>query len=267
MYCILIMKITGIITTLNESKNVVDCVRSLQRVCNEVIVTDSCSLDDTVALAERAGARVFVHPYIGDGPQKNLPLEHAQNDWVLSLDADERLTDELVTAIQQLDLEHTSYDGFAIRRRNYIGERWVKACNWYPDWLVRLYRRDKLRFLDRKQHSFVPEKNTLRIKADIMHFRYKNYDGLFSKPERNYSSRGAKILYKQGKKANVFSPFLHGLAAFISNYFFRGGIFGGLDGYVLSRAVAHNSFLKYAKLLEYQRDKSVRDTEDWDSVW
>ena len=261
------MKITGIITTLNESKNIEACVRSLQRVCDEVIVTDSCSKDDTVTVAEKAGARVFVHPYIGDGPQKNLPLEHAKNDWVLSLDADERLTDELVAAIQQLDLEHTPYDGFAIRRRNYIGERWVKACNWYPDWLVRLYRKDKLRFLDRKQHAFVPEKNTLRIKADIIHYRYKNYDSLFSKPERNYSSRGAKILYLQGKKANAFSPFFHGLAAFVSNYFFRGGILGGLDGYVLSRAVAHNSFLKYAKLLEYQRDKSVRDAEDWESVW
>ena len=186
------MKITGIITTLNESKNIEACIRSLQRVCDEVIVTDSCSTDNTVELAEKAGARVFVHPYIGDGPQKNLPLEHAKNDWVLSLDADERLTDELVAAIQQLDLEHTPYDGFAIRRRNYIGERWVKACNWYPDWLVRLYRKDKLRFLDRKQHAFVPEKNTKRLKADIIHYRYKNSTA----SSRNPSATTAPVALK-----------------------------------------------------------------------
>ena len=75
--------ITGIITTLNESKNIEACIRSLQRVCDEVIVTDSCSTDNTVELAEKVGARVFVHPYIGDGPQKNLPLEHAKNDWAV----------------------------------------------------------------------------------------------------------------------------------------------------------------------------------------
>ena len=261
------MEITGIITTLNEEKNIVECIQSLQKVCDEVIVTDSLSIDKTCELAREAGAKVFLHGYIGDGPQKNLALQHAKNDWVLSLDADERLTDELVDTIKNLDLAATKYDGFAVCRRNYVGNRWVKACNWYPDYLVRLYRKDKLRFIDRKQHAYIPENNTLRLKADIIHYRYKNYDSLFSKPERNYSTRGAKILYLQGKKANAFSPFLHGMAAFVSNYFFRGGVFGGLDGYVLSRAVAHNSFLKYAKLLEYQRDETVRNAEDWDSVW
>lgn len=261
------MRITGIVTTLNEESNIVECIRSLKLLCDEVIVTDSLSSDSTQLLARDAGARVIAQKYLGDGPQKNVALQYATNDWVLSLDADERLTDELVSVIRGIDLESTEYDGFAIRRRNYIGDRWVKACNWYPDYLVRLYRKDKLRFIDRRQHAFVPEGNTRRLKADIIHYRYKNYDSLFSKPERNYSTRGAKILYLQGKKANAFSPFLHGLAAFVSNYFFRGGIFGGLDGYVLSRAVAHNSFLKYAKLLEYCRDKSVRDAEDWDSVW
>lgn len=261
------MQITGIITTLNEAKNIEACIRSLQRVCDEVVVVDSYSKDNTVELAKAAGAKVYVHEYIGDGLQKNLCLPYASNVWVLSIDADERLTDELVDVIQHIDLEHTSYDGFALRRRNYIGQRWVKACRWYPDYLVRLFRKDKLCFAELKQHAFVPETNTCKLKADLIHYRYKNYDQLFAKPERNYSTRGAKILFLKGKKANAFSPFFHGLAAFVVNYLFRGGILGGLDGYVLSKAVAHNSFLKYAKLLEYQRDPSVRDAEDWDSVW
>lgn len=261
------MKITGIITTLNEANNIVECVRSLQRVCDEVVVTDSGSKDNTVELSRAAGAKVFVHEYIGDGPQKNLALPNATNNWVLSLDADERLSDELVEAIQQLDFEHTPYDGFALRRRNFIGTRWVKCCRWYPDYLVRLFRKDRLRFAELKQHAFVPTDNTCRLKADIIHYRYKNYDQLFSKPERNYSTRGAKILFLKGKKANALSPCWHGFWAFFVNYFIRGGIIGGMDGYVLSKAIAHNSFLKYAKLLEYQRDPSVREAEDWDRVW
>lgn len=261
------MNITGIVTTLNEADNIVECIRSLQRVCDEVIVTDSFSNDDTVRLAEEAGAKVYQHAYIGDGLQKNLALPNAKNNWVLSIDADERLSDELVDKILHTDFEHTQYDGFALRRRNYIGKRWVKCCRWYPDYLVRLFRKDKLQFAEQKQHAFVPVQNTLQWKADLIHYRYHNYDELFAKPERNYSSRGAKILYLKGKKANGWTPFLHGFSAFMVNYFIRGGIFGGLDGYVLSKAIAHNSFLKYAKLLEFQRDKSVRDSEDWNSLW
>ena len=261
------MNITGIITTLNEADNIVACIQSLQRVCDEVIVTDSYSKDNTVELARAAGAKVYQHEYIGDGLQKNLALPYASNNWVISLDADERLSDELVEVISQTDFEHTPYDGFALRRRNFIGQRWVKCCRWYPDYLVRLFRKDRLQFAQLKQHAYVPTANTAKMKADILHYRYHNYDELFAKPERNYSSRGAKILYLNGKKAHALSPFFHGFSAFFVNYFLRGGIFGGLDGYVLSKAVAHNSFLKYAKLREFYQDPTVREAEDWTSVW
>lgn len=261
------MQITGIVTTLNEQNNIVECIRSLQRVCDEVVVTDSFSKDDTVKLAQAAGAKVYLHEYIGDGLQKNLAMPYAKNRWVLSIDADERLSDELVEAIQKIDFDKTPYDGFALRRRNYVGKRWIKCCRWYPDYLVRLFRKDKLQFAELKQHAYVPTTNTCQLKADLIHYRYKNIDQLFAKPERNYSTRGAKILFLQGKKANSLTPFLHGFSAFVVNYFFRGGILGGLDGYILSKSIAHNSFMKYAKLLEYQRDESVRDAEDWTSVW
>lgn len=261
------MKISGIITTLNEEANIADAITSLQQVCDEIVVVDSESSDRTVEIARSLGAKVFLQRYLGDGIQKNVALQHVSNLWVLSIDADERLSDELVTWIQNTDFETTPYDGFAVRRRNYIGSRWVKCCGWYPDHLVRLYRHDKLRFRDVKQHAFVPTTNTLKIKADLIHYRYKNCGELFSKPARNYSTRGAKILYLQGKKANAFTPFLHGTAAFLSNYLLRGGIISGVDGFTLSLSIACNSYMKYAKLLEYQRDETVRAAEDFDSVW
>lgn len=261
------MNISGIITTLNEEANIADAIASLQQVCDEIVVVDSESSDRTVEIAREMGAKVYLQRYLGDGIQKNVALQYVTNRWVLSIDADERLSDELVAWIRNTDFETTPYDGFAVRRRNYIGSRWVKCCGWYPDHLVRLYRHDKLRFRDVKQHAFVPTTNTLEIKADLIHYRYKNCGELFSKPARNYSTRGAKILYLQGKKANAFTPFWHGTAAFLSNYFLRGGILGGVDGFTLALSIACNSYLKYAKLLEYQRDPKVRDAEDFTSVW
>lgn len=259
--------ISGIVTTLNEERNIAECIHSLQQVCDEVIVVDSLSKDRTREIAEQEGARVFIQSYLGDGIQKNVALQYVKNDWVISIDADERLTPELVEFLKHTDLQTTPYDGFAVRRRNYIGSRWVKSCGWYPDYLVRIYRHSKLRFADVKQHAWVPTDNTLRIKADLIHYRYKNLGELFAKPERNYSTRGAKILYLKGKKAHSWTPVFHGVGAFFSNYFLRGGILGGIDGLTLSLAVANNSYLKYAKLLEWQRDPQVREQEDFNNVW
>lgn len=259
--------ISGIITTLNEERNIADAIRSLQQICDEVIVVDSLSRDRTREIAEREGARVYTQSYLGDGIQKNVALQYVKNLWVISIDADERLTPELVAFLQHTDLEHTPFNGFAVRRRNYVGSRWIKSCGWYPDYLVRIYRHDRLRFRDVKQHASVPTDNTQRIKADLIHFRYKNIGELFAKPERNYSTRGAKILYLKGKRANALTPVLHGVGAFLSNYFLRGGILGGIDGLTLSLAVANNSYLKYAKLLEWQRDEKVRQQEDFNNVW
>lgn len=259
--------ISGIITTLNEEHHIVDAIRSLQQVCDEVIVVDSNSVDRTREVAEAAGAKVYVQSYLGDGIQKNVALQYVKNLWVISIDADERLTPELVKKIEDTDFESTPYDGFALRRRNYIGSRWVKSCGWYPDYLVRLYRHDKLRFPEVKQHATISTANTQRWKADLIHYRYNNIGELYAKPGRNYSSRGAKILYQRGKRANALSPIWHGTSAFLVNYLLRGGIWGGIDGLTLSKSIATNSYLKYAKLLEYQRDPQVLAQEDFTKVW
>lgn len=259
--------ISGIITTLNEEHNIGEAIKSLQQVCDEVVVVDSLSSDNTVEIARQCGAKVVEQSYLGDGIQKNVALKHVKNNWVISIDADERLTPELVEFIEKTDFEATQYNGFAVRRRNYVGSRWVKCCRWYPDYLVRIYRHDKLRFCDVKQHSHVPTENTKEIKADLIHYRYKNSGELFAKPGRNYSSRGAKILYLSGKKVNAWSPVGHGLGAFVVNYFLRGGILGGIDGLTLSLSIAQNSYLKYAKVLEWQRDPKVKEAENFDIVW
>ncbi len=259
--------ITGVVITLNESKNIVECIQSLQQVCSEIVVVDSNSTDNTRELAESLGAKVVIQSYLGDGIQKNVGLAHTENNWILSIDADERLTDEMVSAIKQLDLSSTPHDAFAFRRRNYIGSRWIKQCGWYPDFCIRLYDKSQTRFAEVKQHAAVQAKNPERINADLIHYSFENLGQLFAKPGRNFSGRAAKIMYKKGKKANSFSPFLHGLNAFIRKYFFQKGFLGGVDGMTVALSSAVNSYLKYAKLLEYQRDPKVLENEDFDKVW
>jgi glycosyltransferase involved in cell wall biosynthesis len=259
--------ITGIIITLNEEKNIKNCILSLQQICNEIIVVDSESVDKTREIAEELGAKVYVQPYLGDGIQKNVGLQYATHQWIFSMDADERLTPELITAIHHIDLSSATHWGFAVKRRNHIGSRWVKCCGWYPDYVVRLFNKDKLRFSETKQHATVPSTHTFKLQADLLHYTYQNIGELFAKPARNFSTRSAKIMYLNGKRANAFSPFVHGFWAFFSNYFFKKGILGGIDGLTLSIAIACNSYLKYAKLIEYQRDSTVREKEDFEKVW
>lgn len=259
--------ITGIITTLNEEKNIRECIDSLRLVCNEVIVVDSDSSDRTVEMAREMGARVYIQPYLGDGLQKNFGIQYASNAWVFSLDADERIMPDLAEIINGLDLENTPSWGFSVKRRNYIGSRWIKCCGWYPDYLVRLFRHDKIRFSATKQHASVPSENTEKLKGDILHYRYKNIGELFAKPARNYTTRSAKIMYLNGKRVNAFSPFHHAFWSFIGNYFFRRGIISGVDGFTLALSMACNTYLKYAKVLEYQRDPQVREGEDFEKIW
>jgi glycosyltransferase involved in cell wall biosynthesis len=259
--------ITGTIITLNESKNIVECIKSLQQVCSEVIIVDSNSTDNTVELAEKMGGKVITQSYLGDGFQKNVALDYTTNDWVLSIDADERLTEEMVKEIKALDLANTQHDAFAFRRRNYIGSRWIKQCGWYPDYCIRLYNRNKTKFSEVKQHASVQAKEPKRLNADLIHYSFENLGQLFAKPGRDFSGRAAKIMYQKGKKANALSPFSHGLSAFIRAYIIKRGFLGGADGLTVAISAAMSSYLKYARLLEFQRDPAVLEREDFTKIW
>jgi glycosyltransferase involved in cell wall biosynthesis len=261
------MNISGNIITLNEEKNIAACIKSLMNVCSEIVVVDSGSKDKTIEIAESLGATVIHQAYLGDGFQKNVALDHINNDWVLSLDADERLTEEMIADIKSLDLANDQIDAYAFRRKNMIGSRWIKHCGWYPDYCTRLYNRNKTKFKEVKQHSSVPSTLLQKMDSDIIHFSFKNIGELFAKPGRNFSGRAAKIMFAKGKKANAFSPFLHGLNAFIRKYIFQRGFLGGVDGMTVALSSAVNSYLKYAKLLEYQRDKSVTEQDDFKNIW
>lgn len=259
--------ITANIITLNEEENIADCIASVRKVCDEIIVVDSGSSDNTVIIAESEGAKIIHQPYLGDGFQKNIAAKHASFSWLLSIDADERLTDEMVSAIRDLPLKNTEKDAFSFRRRNMIGSRWIKHCGWYPDYCIRLYNKSKCEFKRKCQHSSVSANDVEKIDVDIIHYSFKDIGELFGKPERNYSKRAAKIMYRDGKKVSRLSPFLHGVSAFINKFFIKKGFLSGVDGMTVSISISVNSYLKYAKLLEFYRDDKVREEEDFDEIW
>ncbi|MFC0267513.1 glycosyltransferase family 2 protein [Kushneria aurantia] len=261
------LPITGVVIAQNEAANITACLASLARLCSELIVVDSGSGDATRELARAAGATVIDQPYLGDGPQKNVGPSHAHHRWVLSLDADERLSDEAVAAIAALDLAATEHDGFALRRRNHIGSRWITSCGWYPDYCLRLYNRERTAFGDSRQHASVQAARPCRLEADIDHYSFANLSELFTKAGGRFSTRAAKIMYLKGKKVNACSPFIHGANAFLRKYLFQRGFTAGVDGLSVALSASLNAYLKYAKLLEYQRDPRVREHEDFDRVW
>ncbi len=257
--------ITGIIITLNEEDNIVQCIENLSQVCSEIIVVDSCSKDRTVELAIKAGAQVITQSYLGDGPQKNVGPDAAQTEWVLSLDADERLSPEMVQEIKNLDLDNTEYNAFGFPRKNYIGSRWIAHSGWYPDVCVRLYRRNKARWTDVKMHAYVAVDNFQKMQGNIIHYSYHNIGQLFRKAD-SYSNAQAKVLYQKGKKCSSLSPFIHGFVAFFKHYFVKMGFLDGLDGLTVCLSSGINSYLKYAKLLEFQRDPKILEKEDFNKV-
>lgn len=256
------MRITGNIITLNEEDDIEACIRSLQRVCDEIIVVDSNSTDNTVGIATDLGATIVKQSYLGDGLQKNVASKYATNDWILSIDADERLDDELVASLQALYLDSKEISGYTFKRKNYIGERWIEHCGWYPDWNVRLYRKDMAQFDPVAGHAKVKVDAPGKLEGHIIHYSYKNYDELLYKTNR-FSSRGAKMLMEKGRRTNGFSPALHFMSAFFRKYILQRGFLQGVDGLTISLTASINSYMKYAKLIEMRQSKKTSQSL-WD---
>ncbi len=246
------MKITANIITLNEEKNIEAAIRSVSEICDEVLVVDSQSSDKTREIAEALGARVVVQPYLGDGPQKAFGAPLAANEWILSLDADERLDANAIEAIKRLDLENTPYDAFSFARKTYVGNHFIRL--WYPDRVTRLYNRSKCGFEASGGHAKVKTDNVKALDADMLHYSYADYAEMV-KTSHKFITRGARIAHKEGKKATRLDPFLHGIGALFKALILKGGIFHGIHGWNVAVISAFSSYMKYALMLEMQENE------------
>ena len=243
--------ISATVITLNEKDYIVECISSAKKVCNEIIVLDSGSTDGTCSVATQAGAKVYHQEYLGDGPQKKKAAELAANDWVLSIDADERLDEAAINAIKDLSLDDAKV-AYKIKRKNYVGEHHIKAAGFYPNYLVRLYNRTYADYNDKKGHASVQAKLVKKIEGNIIHHAYQNYEQWLHRVNV-LSTRDAWA--NADKSVTAFTIIGHSFFAFLKKLIFRGGIFQGVDGWTVAWTTAMKTHMKYLKIVEVQHNK------------
>jgi len=241
--------ISVLIITYNEEHNITRCIKSVLGIADEIIVVDSYSTDRTEAICHDLGVEFYQHPFEGFRQQKNYALSLVSNDYVLSLDADEALSEGLYNKILEIKCD-LKYDGYFFNRRsNYCGQ-WIRYSRWYPDSKLRLFNRNKGIWGGLNPHDKVvmkPGARVVRIREDILHWVLSSYEEHLKKVDK-FSSIAAEEYYIMGRKTNVASMLVHSFWRFIKTYILYLGFLDGFNGFVISSLSAHTTFLKYLKL-------------------
>lgn len=243
-------KVTATVITFNEAANLASALESL-RWADEIIVVDSESTDDTVAIARGFTDQVIVRPWPGYVAQKNFAAEQAAHDWIFSLDADERVTPTLAEEIRALlaGAEPASA-GYRVPRVTFHLGRWIRSTDWYPDYQLRLYDRRRARWTGRHVHESVKAEGAIgQLRNDLQHYAYRDIDHHWRSMER-YTTLAARQMFEDGRRANWFDIVVHPRLAFFRNYVLRRGFRDGMPGLIVSAMNAYYVGLKFAKLWE-----------------
>lgn len=243
-------KISAVIITFNESNNIARCIRSLSGVADEIVVSDSFSTDRTVELAKELGAKVLLHPFTGYGATKNNANEHAENDWILSVDADEELDPELAQGILHLKNQLAADTVYECQRLNNYCGQWIKHGGWYPDKKVRLFNRTSVKWNLAEVHETleIPAHfKTVLLPGKLLHYSYTSIENHLLKVEK-YSTRGAEEAMRKGKRASFVKLYLSPAFRFFRDYFIKLGFLDGYYGFLIARITAKEVYLKYKKL-------------------
>jgi glycosyltransferase involved in cell wall biosynthesis len=249
------VRLSAIIITRNEAGNIGECLDSVA-FCDERIVVDCGSSDGTLLIAKEKGARVAFHEWKGFGPQKGYALSLAHGDWVLSIDADERVTPELAVEMRGA-IQETEADGFELLRSSTFCGATIRYSGWSPDRVLRLFRRGKGRFTDDVVHErVVCEGATSRLKAVLLHYPVAGLEDAIRRMD-TYSTLGAEKIAASGRRVSIMTAIAHGLFAFLRTYVLRLGFLDGVAGFMLAVAVAEGSYYRYMKAWLLQRSRSV----------
>lgn len=247
-----------ILITRNESSNIADCLASVH-FADEIIVVDSGSNDETAQIATRMGATVINAPvWPGFGPQKNLALSYATCEWVLSLDADERVSVELKNELLAT-LAKPNLDAFRIPRLSSFLGHFIRHSGWYPDYVLRLFRREQGKFSDDLVHEKVvltDGARTGKLKNHLIHYSYLTDSDYLRKLE-HYSSAAAQAAYQRNKKSSLSRCITHAIWAFVKSYIFRAGFLDGRAGLLVAISSAESTYHKYLKLMLLHENSSA----------
>ncbi|MFK5985130.1 MAG: glycosyltransferase family 2 protein [Pseudomonadota bacterium] len=253
--------LSAVIITKNEQGFIRDCLQSVA-FADEIIVVDNISSDNTVAICKEFTDKVILtKDWPGFGVQKSRALERARGDWVLSLDADERISidlkQEILSAIQQ-----DKYSAYQIPRQSQYCGRWIKHSGWSPDYVLRLFRRDSAHFSDDIVHEKV-QLNTGKmgsLSSPIQHYSYNSVEEVLDKTNR-YSTANALKSYQQGKKSSLSKAIFHGLWAFFRTYIIRAGFLDGQEGFILAVSNAEVSYYRYIKLIYLLKKNRIKKSD------
>lgn len=244
--------LTAIIPTYNEEETIEDCLASVA-FADEVLVVDSFSTDRTVDIARARGARVVQREYGYSAQQKNWAIPQARHEWVLLVDADERVSPELREEIRALLARGPEADGFWIRRANHFLGKRIRFCGWGSDKVIRLFRRDVSRYQDRQVHAEIDLAGPLpTLRHPLEHHTFRSWSQYWRKLDL-YSEWGARQMFLEGRRTNGLAILWRPLGRFIRMYLLRLGFLEGTHGIVLSMLGAFTVYLKHARLWEMQR--------------
>lgn len=251
---LVIMKISATVITFNEEHNIAEALESLVWA-DEIIVVDRESSDRTVEVARQFTDRVFLRKWQGYSSQKNFAAAQARNEWIFSLDADERVSPELAAEIGHLSRQpEPDVAAFEMPRLTFYLGRWIKHSGWYPDRKVRLYDRRRGRWRGDYVHEALEVNGPVkRLNGEILHFTVRDASEHHTRLDR-YTTLAAEQAHVNGKRASIASVVLSPIAAFIRSYFLKLGFLDGVQGFIIARFAAHYAFLKNLKLREMNRN-------------
>lgn len=248
--------VTGLVLTLNGAKYLERCLKSLD-FCQELLVVDSGSTDETQNIASACGAKVLVNAWEGPAKQFAFAFEHISTPWVVSLDQDEILSPELRTNIMNALAAPEKYNAFLCPRTSFYYDRFLRHSGWYPDLLPRVFRLDRTKVhVSGPHYGFRPQEPTQRLQGDILHYPYENMRQHVEKINY-YTQIAAEEMHERGKNSGITTAFLHGLARFLKVYFFRRGFLDGTAGFVLAVNSFFYAFQKYARLAEMRTNPAI----------
>ena len=247
-------KLTIIIPTFNEERNIRECLESVTWA-DEIFVVDSFSTDRTLEIARPFTSRIVQHEYVNSATQKNWAIPQATHPWVMIVDADERVTPELrdeILAILKSDGD--GYDGFSIYRINHFMGRRINHCGWNRDDVLRLFRRDRGRYQEREVHAnVILDGRSRHLKNKLVHYTFSSMEQFLQKMER-YTTWAAGDRERTTKKVRWYHLTLRPLFRFFRQYILNLGFLDGIPGLILCILASYSVFLKYAKLYERQKD-------------
>ncbi len=253
------LNLSVVILTKNEERNIKDCLESVAGWASEIILVDDESTDRTVDIASQYTQKIINRKMENEGRQRNFAYAQAKNLWVLSLDADERVSDELQDEIREVLGKHIEYNGFTIPRRNFIGNNWIKHGGWYPSPQLKLFRKDKFRYEEVAVHprAFMDDPCG-HLKSDLIHHSYRNLED-FLRKLNNQTTYEAQKWYNQGKPMRLGRFSYRAIDRFIRTYIARKGYKDGFIGLIIGfNAALYQiiSYLKYREIIFNKKNES-----------